>query len=101
MAVSNPTLRQIVRRKFQRHSIPGQHADSIPAEFARQVCQHSTVLVELNAELSGRELLDNSSGNFNAVFFAHVPRKVVDSCLPGLLLADAPRLATPNCCITL
>jgi len=71
MTISDAALGQIVRRKLQRDAIARQNADTIAAEFARQVRKHGAFLIQLHAEQAARKFFYNSTGYFNAVFFAH------------------------------
>ena len=60
-------LGQIVRRKLQCDAIARQYADTIAAEFARQVRKHGAFLVQLDAEpQAARKFFNNSTGYFNA-----------------------------------
>jgi hypothetical protein len=65
-------LRQIVGGKFEGDSITRQNADAISPQPAGQVRQDHAILLQLNAELAARELFENGSGYFNAVFFAQI-----------------------------
>src|SRR5713101_3431909 len=73
MAVGDAPLGQIVRRELQGDAVAGQYADAIPAQFARQVGEHCSFLIELNAEKAAGKFFDYGSCDFNAVFFAHCP----------------------------
>ena len=73
VAVCDAALREIVGGKFHGDAISGEYADAIPAEFAREVRQHGAVDIQLNAEQAARELFNNGTGNFYAIFFAHSP----------------------------
>ena len=71
MTIGDAALGQIVRRKLQRDAIAREHADTIAAELARQVRKHGAFLVKLYAEQAARKFFNNSTGYFNAIFFAH------------------------------
>ena len=71
MTISDAALGQIVRRKLQSDAIARQDADTIAAEFARQVRKHGAFLIQLYAEQAARKFLNNGTGYFNAIFFAH------------------------------
>jgi hypothetical protein len=73
VAVRDSTLRQIVRRQFHGHAVTRQHANAVAAQPAREMRQHGAFLIELNAELPAWKFLNNSSSDFDAVFFAHFP----------------------------
>jgi hypothetical protein len=73
VAVSDPTFGQVVGRKFHSYPVAREHADAIAAQSAGEVCEYSPFLVKLNAELSARKFLNNGSGYFDTVFFAHSP----------------------------
>src|SRR5580698_3179104 len=69
VTIGDAALGQIVRRKLQRDAIARQYADTIAAEFARQVRKHGAFLVQLYAEQAARKFFNNGAGYFNAVFF--------------------------------
>jgi hypothetical protein len=68
------TFCQVVWGQLQSNLITGQDADAIPSQPAGQVGEDNPVSVfDLDAELSGGKLLQNSTGYFDAVLFAHKP----------------------------
>jgi len=71
MTIGDAALGQIVRRKLQCDAIARQDADTIAAELARQVRKHGAFLIKLYAEQAAWKFLNNSTGYFNAIFFAH------------------------------
>src|SRR5581483_1194879 len=71
--VSDSTLGEIVRRHLEGHAVTGQHPDSVSSQFASEVCQDRSVLIQLYAEQPAGEFFDYGSGYFNAVFFTHPP----------------------------
>src|SRR5687768_6883454 len=73
MPVSDAAFGQVVRRKLKRDPVACKNADSIPAQFAGEVCQHDPILIELYAELTGGKFLNYCACNFNAIFLAHFP----------------------------
>ncbi len=73
MTISDAALGQIVRRNLQGDAIARQNADAIAAKLARQVRKHGAFLIQLHAEQAAGEFLNNGSGYFNAIFFAHYP----------------------------
>jgi len=76
MPESNSALREIVGGQLQRDFIASEHANAIAAQPAGQMSQHNPVMFELNAELTGWKLLENGTGYFDAIFFAHKPPKL-------------------------
>jgi hypothetical protein len=73
VAVGDSAFGQVVWGKFHCHPVTRKHADSVAAQSAREVGQNGPFLVELDAELAAGEFFNNSSGYFDAVFFAHCP----------------------------
>jgi len=73
MAVGDASLGQIVRGKLQGDAVAGQNADTIAAELACQVRQHTALLIQLDAEKAAGEFLNYGSSDFNAIFFTHRP----------------------------
>jgi len=67
----NPAFGQIVGGKFQSDLISRQHADAIAAEAASKVCQHHSLMFQLNAEETAGKLLQHGSGYFYTVFLTH------------------------------
>jgi hypothetical protein len=64
---------QIVGRHLQCDPVSRQHADPIPPQLPGKVRQNGAILIELNAKLARRELLNDGSSDFNAIFLAHPP----------------------------
>lgn len=75
MTEGDSAFRQIVRGEFQGYFVAGEDANAVAAETARQVGQDDALVFQLNTEQAAREFFKNSAGNFDAVFFAHKPRK--------------------------
>jgi hypothetical protein len=73
MAERNSTFCQIVGREFEGDFIAGQNADAVAPQAAGQVGEHDPLMFQLHAELAAGELLEDGSGNFNAIVFAHIP----------------------------
>ena len=73
MAESDSPFSQIVRGEFQGDFIARQNADAVPPEATRQMGQYNAVVVELNTEQTTGEFFENRAGNFDAIFFAHIP----------------------------
>src|SRR3954453_21661009 len=75
MTVCDAALGQIVGGKFQGDAISGKYANAVATEFTCKVGQYGTVLVQLNAELTGGKLFYDRASNLDAIFFTHCPRK--------------------------
>ena len=81
MAVGDAPLGQVVRGEFQGDAVAGQYADAIPAQFARQVGEHCSFLIELNAEKAAGKFFDYGSCDFNTIFFTHCPPTAIIAIL--------------------
>ena len=73
MAVGDASLSQIVRGKLQSDAIACQNADTIASEFTSQVREHASLLIQLDAEQTAGEFLNDGASDFNAIFFTHRP----------------------------
>jgi hypothetical protein len=76
MSKSDPALRQIVGREFQRNFVAGQNANAISSKPAGKVRQHDPFMLELNAEQTAGKFFKNRSGYFYAVFLAHSTSRI-------------------------
>jgi hypothetical protein len=85
MAKGDSPFGQIVGGEFEGDFVAGQNADTIPAQAASQVGQHNAVVIELDTEQTAGKFLQDGTGNFDAVFFAHIPFDA------GRLPAPGPR----------
>jgi hypothetical protein len=73
MTVCDTALGQVVWGKLHRDPVTCEHADSVSTEFAGQVGENGTVGIELNTKQTTRELFNDCSCHFNAIFFTHLP----------------------------
>ena len=71
MPESNAAFREIVRGKFEGDFVAGQDADAIAAETTCEVGEDETFVLELHAEFTAGEFLDDRALYFYAVFFTH------------------------------
>ena len=69
MPEGDAAFRQIVGGEFHGDAIAGQDANPVAAEAPRQVRQNDALMFQLHAKKSARELFENGTGYFNAVFF--------------------------------
>src|SRR5579871_550953 len=70
---SDSTFGQIVGRQFYRYFVTCQDANAISAQSSSKVSEDHAIMFQLNAELSGWELLQHCASHLNAVVFAHKP----------------------------
>jgi hypothetical protein len=89
MTEGDPALGQIVWRQFQGDPVAGQNSDPVPPQSTGQVSQNDAIMLELHAEQTARELFQNSSGYFYAVFLAHKPLKIEIENSPAARCAAA------------
>lgn len=95
VAVYDPPAREIVRRELDVHPVTGQDPDTMLAKLSGDLGQDLVVLVselDINAEDSAWVALDDSSGDFYALFFCHtildwVPRRESRSSMADETLA--------------
>jgi hypothetical protein len=73
MAEGDAPFCQIVGGEFQGDFIACQNADAVPPEATRQMGQYNAVVIELDAEQTAGEFFEDRAGNFDAIFFAHIP----------------------------
>lgn len=73
MPVGDSSLGEVIGRHLQGHAIARQHSNSVPSEFAGEMCQNGSVLIQLDAEQPARKLFNDCACYFNAVFFTHSP----------------------------
>lgn len=71
MAERDTALGEVVRGKFEGDLVAGQNAYAIAPEPACQVRKHQAFVLELHAEFTAGEFLDNRALYFYAVFFTH------------------------------
>jgi len=57
MTVSDHAVRQVVRRKSDRHSVAENHADAVLAHAATKLRAHNRASVGLHLELAARKHL--------------------------------------------
>jgi hypothetical protein len=82
MAKRDAAFGEVIRRQFHRDFIAGENADAVASQPSGQMGEYDAIMFELDAEQSTGELLQYSSGYFNAVFFTQ-------RC-SLLLLSDGP-----------
>lgn len=73
MPVGNAALREVIGRHLKGDAIARQNSYTIAAQFAGQVSEDRSILIELNAEQPAREFFYYCSSYFYAVFFTHSP----------------------------
>jgi hypothetical protein len=71
MAEGDTALGEVVRGEFEGDFIAGQNTDSVAAKPACQVRKHQAFVLELHAEFTAGEFLDDRTLYFYAVFFTH------------------------------
>jgi hypothetical protein len=64
---------QIVGGELQGDFIACQNAYAVPPEATCQMGQDNAVMFKLDTEQTAGEFLKNCAGNFDAIFFAHIP----------------------------
>jgi hypothetical protein len=69
--ISDSASRQVIRRKFQRHTVAVHNFDPVAPESAGHRRQHSLTCVELYRKHSSLELFNNFPYYFYGVFFWH------------------------------
>lgn len=78
---------EIVRRELKSYFVTGENAYAIPAKPAGKMGEYHSLMFELDAEETTRELFQDDSGYFYAVLFAHTP--------PDFLILDGPAVGRP------
>lgn len=73
MPVSDATFGQVVWGKLEGDTVAREDTNTVAAQFAGEVRENRALLVELNAKEAAWKFLDDGSGHFDAVFFAHCP----------------------------
>ena len=73
MPVGDAALGQVVRGELEGDAVSGEDSNTVAAELAGEVREDGALLVELDAEEAAGEFLDDGSGYFDAIFFAHCP----------------------------
>jgi hypothetical protein len=69
MAKCDPALGEIVRGQLHRDFVSRENPDAITAKATGEMSKDHLVMVQLNAEQSAGKLLQDRSGNFDAIFF--------------------------------
>jgi len=76
MAVGNAPFGEVVGRHLHSDAVTCQNSNAVTSEFAREVGQDRTILIQLNAKQSGGEFFNHGPGHFNAIFFTHSPPEI-------------------------
>ena len=73
VTVGNTSLGQIIGGHFDGDPVTGEDANAIAPQLAGEMSEDDTLLVQLDAKQTAGKLLNDSSSDFNAVFFTHFP----------------------------
>src|SRR5579871_3516795 len=76
VAEGDPAFGEIVGRQFQGNPVASQYANTVAPQSAGEMGQHDAVVLQLHAEQTAGELLQNRACDFDTVFLAHKPLKI-------------------------